>query len=68
MDASLDFTIKTWDIAAAVAMCRESGIELLYLEDNPFPVRQFDVRMKSIPYLAARKEVLDKLKGRLPVP
>ena len=66
-DASLDFTIKVWDIAAAVALCRESGIEILYLEDNPFPIKDFDVRMKPTPYLAARTEVLRELIERLPI-
>jgi len=66
MDACLDFTNKIWDIAAAVALCREAGIELFYLEENPFPLRQFDVRMKSIAYVAARAEVMEELKDCLP--
>ncbi|RKX35257.1 MAG: inositol monophosphatase [Verrucomicrobia bacterium] len=66
MDACLDFTIKVWDIAAAVALCRESGIEIHYLEESPFPLREFDVRMKSIAYLAARPEILEELKGCVP--
>jgi myo-inositol-1(or 4)-monophosphatase len=67
IDACLDFTIKIWDIAAAVALCRESGVDILFLEANPFPVRKFDVRMKPTPYLAAQAEILEELKGRIPV-
>lgn len=67
MDASLDFTIKVWDIAAAVAFCRESGIELTFFAQNPFPVRFFDVRMKSTPYLASRPELMKKLRAQLPI-
>ncbi len=65
MDACLDFTIKTWDIAAAVAFCRESGIDLEFLDRSPFPITNFDVRMSSVPYLAARPEIMADLKSTL---
>jgi myo-inositol-1(or 4)-monophosphatase len=67
MDACLDFTIKVWDIAAAVALCRASGIDVLFLGESPFPTRRFDVCMTPTPYLAARPEVLEELKKILPV-
>jgi myo-inositol-1(or 4)-monophosphatase len=67
MDACLDFTIRIWDIAAAVALCRASGIEIQFLGDPPFPAKRFDVCMKPTPYLAARPDVLEELKERLPV-
>lgn len=68
IDGCLDYTIKTWDIAAATALCRESGIELIFFEQSPFPVRSFDVRMKPIPYMAARPDLMQDLKERLPRP
>ena len=68
IDACLDFTIKVWDIAAAVAFCRESGKRITFFEQDPFPVRAFDVRMKPTPYLAARPEVHGELLDVLPLP
>lgn len=68
IDACLDFTIKTWDIAAAIALCRESGIELIFFNQSPFPVRVFDVCMKPTPYMAARPELMQDLKTHLPLP
>lgn len=66
IDGCLDYTIKTWDIAAATALCRESGIEVLFFNQSPFPVRVFDVRMKPTPYMAARPDLMKDLKARLP--
>ncbi|MEZ5277185.1 MAG: inositol monophosphatase [Opitutaceae bacterium] len=68
IDACLDFTIKVWDIAAAVAFCRESGTAITFFQNNPFPVRRFDVRMRPTPYLAASPAIHQEMLRDMPIP
>lgn len=52
VDACLDFTVRVWDIAAAVAFCGETGAETHYFNGSPFPMQRFDLKMTPLRYLA----------------
>ena len=53
VDACLDFTVRVWDIAAAWAFCRHTGVDVYFFDNPVFPLLQFDVRMKPVRYVAA---------------
>lgn len=51
-DGTVDHNVKVWDIAAAVPMVQAAGGELLYLTGEVFPLREFDLGMGRIFFLA----------------
>ena len=61
LDAALDLTVKVWDIAAAWAFCAVTGVGVRFLDAEVFPLRVFDVHMKSVRYMAGPPEILDRL-------
>lgn len=61
IDVCLDLTVKVWDIAAAWAFCRVTGIEVCFLDEPVFPLRVFDVHMKPIRYMAGPAEHMARL-------
>lgn len=52
LDGCIDFKVKVWDIAAAVALLRAAGGSLRFLRDDPFPLREFHVDAPYLPYYA----------------
>ncbi|MGJ8654484.1 MAG: inositol monophosphatase family protein [Opitutaceae bacterium] len=47
-----DDRVKVWDIAAAYALCRAVGIEFVFLQEDPFPLKSFHPQMAFCPYYA----------------
>lgn len=55
LDGTIDHNVKIWDIAAAVALCLAGGGEVHFLNGEQFPMRQFDLKMARIQYVAGGK-------------
>jgi myo-inositol-1(or 4)-monophosphatase len=62
LDGVMDHNNKVWDIAAACALCAEAGIEIHYLENPPFPLREFSVQSKRIQYVAGAPAMVRRLR------
>lgn len=52
LDGVVDHNVKVWDIAAAVPLCQAAGGQVEFLNGDPFPLRQFDLKMPRIRYVA----------------
>ncbi|MDR0901609.1 MAG: inositol monophosphatase [Opitutaceae bacterium] len=61
----VDHNVKIWDIAAAVALCLAGGGEVQFLNGAQFPMRQFDLRMERIRYVAGNAAVCARLREAL---
>lgn len=61
IDACMDFTVKVWDIAAAAAIARETGAPLHFFGPSPFPMQQFDLKMKPLQYCCASPAALAEI-------
>lgn len=61
LDATVDYNVKVWDIAAAVPFCQGAGGEVRYLKGPLFPLKIFDLKMARIPFVAGAPEVCDAL-------
>jgi myo-inositol-1(or 4)-monophosphatase len=53
VDACLDFTVKAWDIAAALALCRHTGVDAHFFDSPVFPLVEFNVKMDPVRFVAA---------------
>ena len=62
LDGVYDLNVKTWDIAAAVPIALAGGAEVHFLKTNPFPLREFDLKMKRFPYVAGNATVCARIK------
>ena len=62
LDGVVDHNNKIWDIAAACALCAEGGVEIRYLENPPFPMREFTLKAKRIQYAAGNPAMTAKLR------
>jgi len=58
---AVDFNVKIWDLAAAIALCRAAGGEILFLNGEQLPVRLFDLKMARIVYVAGAPAVAARL-------
>lgn len=61
LQASIDFKIKVWDIAAAYALCEAAGYTFEFLGESPFPMRTFHPRMDYCPYFVGEPGVRELL-------
>ena len=52
LDAVVDHNVKVWDIASAVPLVLAAGGKLDYISVSPFPLREFDLHMGRIFYVA----------------
>ncbi len=52
VDVYMDFKVRVWDIAAACAICEEMGAEIKFLQQNPFPLKKFDVKTAPVEFVA----------------
>jgi myo-inositol-1(or 4)-monophosphatase len=52
LDGCVDYNVKIWDLAAAIALVRAGGGEVHFLNGEQLPIRTFDLKMKKIMYLA----------------
>ncbi|MBL9214488.1 MAG: inositol monophosphatase family protein [Opitutaceae bacterium] len=62
LDGVVDHNNKVWDIAAACALCAEAGVEVHYLENPPFPLREFTLQAKRVQYVAGGKAMVARLR------
>ena len=61
LDGVVEHNNRVWDIAAAAALIPESGAELHYLNQPPFPLREFSVNAPRVQYVAGNKAMVAKL-------
>lgn len=62
LDGSVDFNVKIWDLAAAIPLVRAVGGEVHFLNGEQFPLREFDLKMKRIIYVAGSPAMCAKLR------
>ncbi len=60
---AVDFNVKIWDLAAAIALCRAAGGEVLFLNGEQLPMREFDLKMGRIRYVAGGPKMVRILAG-----
>jgi myo-inositol-1(or 4)-monophosphatase len=65
LDGVVDHNNKVWDIAAACALLQEAGIEIHYLKNPPWPLKDFTLKAPRIQYAAGNPAVVAKLLGVL---
>lgn len=61
LDGVVDYNNKVWDIAAACALLAEAGVEIHYLENPPFPLREFTLKAKRVQYVAGNPAMKARL-------
>ena len=61
LTGAVDYRIKVWDIAAAYALCGGAGVAFKFLEESPFPLKQFHPQMDFCPYLAGTEAFCEEL-------
>jgi myo-inositol-1(or 4)-monophosphatase len=65
LDGTVDHNVKIWDIAAAAALCLAGGGEVQFLNGEQFPMRQFDLKMGRIQYVAGNASVCARMRELL---
>lgn len=65
LDGVMDHNNKVWDIAAACALCAEAGVEIHYLENPPFPMKEFTLKAPRIQYAAGNPAVVKALRAAI---
>jgi myo-inositol-1(or 4)-monophosphatase len=65
LTSALDMKVKVWDIAAAVALCQAVGLDVTFLNFQPFPLKTFHTSMEYCPCVAGsdkeRSAILESL-------
>ena len=62
LDGCVDFNVKIWDLAAAIPLVRAAGGEVHFLNGEQLPLRQFDLKMKGIIYVAGSPAMCARLR------
>jgi myo-inositol-1(or 4)-monophosphatase len=62
LDGCVDFNVKIWDLAAAIPLVRAAGGEVHFLNGEQLPMRQFDLKMTGIIYLAGSPAMCARLR------
>jgi myo-inositol-1(or 4)-monophosphatase len=65
LGGTVDHNVKIWDIAAAVPLCLAGGGTVEFITREQFPLRQFDLKMSRIFYIAGNAEVCRELRRLL---
>jgi myo-inositol-1(or 4)-monophosphatase len=63
LDGCVDYNVKIWDLAAAIALVRAGGGEVHFLNGEQLPIRTFDLKMKKIMYLAGSPATCARLRA-----
>ena len=63
----VDHNVKVWDIAAAVPLILAGGGAVEFITESPFPLREFDLKMSRIFYLAGTSDGVAELERLLSV-
>lgn len=61
LDGCVDYNVKIWDLAAAIPLVRAAGGEVRFLNGEQLPMRNFDLKMGRIIYVAGSVETCDRL-------
>lgn len=56
LDASVDYRVKTWDIAASYAFIKAVDCPIRFIGQQPFPISEFHVTQSTCPYFAGSAE------------
>ncbi len=67
LGGTVDHNVKIWDIAAAVPLCLAGGGNVEFLNGEQFPLREFDLKMRRIFYIAGNAAVCARLRQLLRV-
>jgi myo-inositol-1(or 4)-monophosphatase len=65
LDGCVDFNVKIWDLAAAIALVRAGGGEVHFLNGERLPLRTFDLHMKRIVYCAGSPAMCGLLRAAM---
>lgn len=60
-DATVDHNVRVWDIAAAVPLVWAGGGEVRFLNENPFPMRAFTLKMGRLQFIAGNATACARL-------
>lgn len=63
LNGVVDHNNKVWDIAAACALLSEAGVEIEYLENPPFPLREFTLMAPRVQYVAGNAAMVKRLRA-----
>jgi len=58
---AVDFNVKIWDLAAAIALLRAAGGEIRFVNGEQLPMRVFNLKMARIVYVAGSPVVAARL-------
>ena len=61
LDGCVDYNVKIWDLAAAIPLVLAAGGEVRFLNGPQLPMRQFDLKMKRIIYVAGSPAMCTRL-------
>lgn len=59
----VDYRVKVWDIAAAYALCAAAGLQWVFVEHSPFPLRRFHPQMNFSPYYAGGELFVEEIRS-----
>ena len=62
IDGVVEHNNKVWDIAAAAALVEESGSSIFYLNQSPFPLKEFTLKAGRVQYVAGNAAMVAKLR------
>jgi len=65
LTGAVDSRVKTWDIAAAYALCLGAGLRFQFVADSPFPMRSFHPMAGACPYFAGDEAICAEIEGLL---
>ncbi|MEO5957834.1 MAG: inositol monophosphatase [Opitutaceae bacterium] len=63
LDGCVDYNVKIWDLAAAIPLVRAAGGEVHFLNGEQLPMRQFDLKMPRIVYVAGGAAMCTRLRA-----
>lgn len=64
---AVDFNVKIWDLAAAIALLRAAGGQILFMNGEQLPITSFDLGMDRIVYVAGSPAMARRLAGLVSV-
>jgi myo-inositol-1(or 4)-monophosphatase len=62
LDGCVDYNVKIWDLAAAIPLVRAGGGDVHFLNGEQLPMRQFDLKMTRIIYVAGSPAMCVRLR------
>ncbi|MFW5874454.1 MAG: inositol monophosphatase family protein [Verrucomicrobiota bacterium] len=65
LTGAIDYRVKSWDIAAAYALCRGAGVRFEFIGESPFPMREFHPSAAPCPYFAGSAAICSEFRKLL---